>query len=81
MDSGSVSSSIAGTGSEPGSTSAPRSTIAAVPFSWPHSGQVHAVVPGRMWNRTRQFSQVANTQAAPQDTHVYPSASPTAWRV
>jgi hypothetical protein len=76
-DVGPGSGTVAGSGSP----SAPRSTIAAVPFSWPHSGQVQAVVPGRMWNRTPQFPQVANTQAVPQDTQVYPAASPVAWRV
>jgi hypothetical protein len=54
-----------------GAPSAPsvaaRSTIDAVPFSWPHSGHVHAVVPGRMWNLTPQLAQLANAQTSPQE--------------
>jgi hypothetical protein len=44
--------------------------MAALPFSWPHSGQVHAVVPGRMWNRTPQLAQLANAHTSPQDVQV-----------
>jgi hypothetical protein len=43
--------------------------MVALPCSWPHSGQVQSVVPGRMWNRTPQFSQAANIHEAPQDVH------------
>ena len=57
-------------GATSGPSVAPRSTIDALPFSWPHSGQVHAVVPGRMWNRTPQLAQLANTHTSPQDTQV-----------